>query len=1056
MAKKITLPSGGAASAFKRTLGSGGAAPAVGRRILLVIGGALQNDGAFSFTLAAASVTSAGVMDSAGRLVRTIWSNVLFPAGNNSTYPAGHSRENQSLRWDGQLDDMSLAPDGDYTIQVLSSQLSYAWEGVIGNSSFVMNGGNTIHRGYQFMRGMVDVGDFMYFCQHYVEGPPPVSKFRKDTPQTKIEFLPRGFGSATGSEHIATDGTVVYYSNYDKERFNGNTSWVAGVRVSDDTSATFSGGGSYKPNKSSYTVGTINLLDADVVSNYITGLAVQKTGNYLFIAYGGKNQIVVANKTTGAVVGTITSLTAPRQMYADGSTLWVISGTNTLGKYTVASDGTIGSATVSLSGLIDPLSVTVSPNSPIVVVGDGGSSQQVKAFSTSDGSAQWSLGTAGGYSTTSTVSTSRFYFSDLAGGINDTFVAFQSDGSFWLGDRGNYRTMKFDSSRTYQTQIAYIPASYTSAVDLNNPNRVLVQYLEYAIDYTKPLASAWKLVANWRNQLPAAFARLDNKKQNVDLFGAFTSIATLSNGRTYGLLRRLADNVFVVAELPAGGTLRVTSLTFNSPVQLGADGALYRTVPTLDTLPRSQKWTKQTLSGFDSNNNPTWSAATVIAQTPMADVDPADWTGYPSERAAIKTSSNLLLQFQANLDKYGPARGYGFHLGAIAEGGTGWKWRTGFATSGRDYQGDYPTDGAYNLGGYPINDKGDQVGYAGGAVTTIGRLSLWNYFGEFYRDGQTNYFHVVADNGLNAGQFGTDSIIGNKVIGQAGMAGGVHYASGVIDPNDANVGYLYHAEEGGFSGLHRWKITGLSTVTTQTALSLTVVTAKGFVAPVSGYVDLLAGLPKRSTLVGTMGNWTRSNTEDVTAEFGGNVRSARTNILSYDRFSSPDLFFKFNKVGESETYTRPLPTTNSASWSLQCKINTGLGLGNDKQQGQSTSGGMYLDLLDVNGKVLIRFYKSLLGATPNRDQYFANTTLLVEVESYTAAAGALGATNPLTIEQVAGVLRVAFAGNMKTNLAPFESGALVNQPATIRVTMWENGAKRDRALGFVAANYRAS
>ncbi len=1045
MAKKITLPSGGAASAFKRTLGVGGVAPALGRRILLlVVGGVVQNDGGFSFSLAAQAVTSAGVMDAGGQLVRTLWSNRPYDAGLS----AG--------RWDGRLDDLSLAPDGTYTIQVLSSQLRYEWEGVLGNTSFIMNGGNTIHRGYQFIRGMVEVGDFMYFCQHYVEGPPPISKFRKDAPQTKIEILPRGFGTSTGCEHIATDGTLVYYSNYDKDRFNGNTSWVAGIRVSDDTSAIFSGGGTYKPDKSPITVNTINLLNSDLASNYITGLAVQKTGNYLFVAYAGKNQILVANKTTGAVVGTITSLTTPRQLYADGTSLWVISGTNTVAKYSVASDGTIGAATLTLSGLLDPLSVTVSPDGSSVLIGDGGASQQLKAYATSTGAAQWTLGTAGGYSATSVVSTSRFYFSDLSGGINDTFAAYQSDGSFWLGDRGNYRTLRFDGSRSYQTQIAYIPASYTSAVDVNNPLRVMVQYLEYAIDYTKPLASAWKLVANWRNQLPAAFIRLDNKKQNTDLFGAFIALATLSNGRTYGFLRRLADNYFVLAELPAGGTIRVTSLAFDSPVQLGADGSLYRTVPSLNTVPKTQKWTRQALTGFDGQNNPTWSAATVIAQTNMADTDPTDWTGYPSDRAAVRTSSNLLLQFQANLDKYGPARGYGFHLGAVAEGGTGWKWRTAFATSGRTYQGDYPTDGAYNLGGYPINDVGDQIGYAGGAVTMLGPLAVWNYFGEFYRDGQCNYFHVVADNGLNVGQFGTDSIIGNKVIGQAGMAGGVHYATGVIDPNDPNVGYLYHAEEGGFSGLHRWKITGLSTVTTQTALSLTVVTANAFVAPGSGYVDLLADLPKRATLVGTMGRWSRSGVEDVTAEFNGNVRSARTNILSYDRFNSPDLFFKFNKGNESEIYTCTLPITDSANWSLTSVINTSLGLGNDKLQSQAASGGMYLDLLDRAGKVIIRFYKNRLDVNPNKDQYYANTVLIVQVESYTAAASALGADNPLLIKSTAGIIDVSFAGTTKAALSVFETGALTSQPGSLRITMWDNGNRRDRVLGIKALGFRAS
>src|SRR5687767_14475836 len=76
-----------------------------------------------AFTLPSPATTSAGVYDSDGVLVRSLWSNVHY---NSGTYTAS---------WNGLDDSGILRPNGQYELRVLSNNVQYTWEGVIGNTS---------------------------------------------------------------------------------------------------------------------------------------------------------------------------------------------------------------------------------------------------------------------------------------------------------------------------------------------------------------------------------------------------------------------------------------------------------------------------------------------------------------------------------------------------------------------------------------------------------------------------------------------------------------------------------------------------------------------------------------------------------------------------------------------------------------------------------------------------------------------------------------------------------------------------------------------------------
>jgi hypothetical protein len=43
----------------------------------------------------------------------------------------------------------------------------------------------------------------------------------------------------------------------------------------------------------------------------------------------------------------------------------------------------------------------------------------------------------------------------------------------------------------------FLPASYQSAVSPGEPTRVFSNFLEFSVDYSKPINTSWTLVNNW-------------------------------------------------------------------------------------------------------------------------------------------------------------------------------------------------------------------------------------------------------------------------------------------------------------------------------------------------------------------------------------------------------------------------------------------------------------------------------------------------------------------------------------------------------------------------------
>ncbi len=727
----------------------------------------------FTFYLDEPCKTSAGVFQNNGALVRTLWSKVPYYAPG--TY---------SGVWDG-LDDYSNALSaGTYQIKVLQHNTAYVWDGVIGNSS-TASSGPTVHRGFYTIQDMALTGTNGFYVSGYNEGKYAFRCFATNNPQTvanswfwdinQFHQLTSAPGLADRSWlYSATDGNWVYFacqSCFDpaNQAEYGYPGCVVACAVSNCGTVSFTAG----------TVITNGNGDAFPNGIYvgtqpgISGLAVQQSGNLLAVSVAPDNKVYLSGKNSGSPVGTLSVTSPGRLSFSPDGTLWVISGNNTILHYTNLTSSPKVSLT--LSSCSEPLAVAVSPtNANLILVADGGSSQQVKAFN-SAGTLLWTYGLPGGYPANGVaVATNKFWFSYE--GVDQTFLSIAPDGSFWVGDEENHRVLHFSAGLNYIEQIMYQPHSYRTSVDQNNPCRVFNQFLEYYVDYTKPLSQAWTLVNNWKVNVPS---------NNITYAEGIYQVTDFPNGRTYALIDNVATGTtrYELCELTTN-MLRLTGLF---PMlanglgwsSFGADGSAYQTIYG------SAQWYKATLSGFDASNNPIWNTPVLIASAPNGSTNPVPRCCSGNIYTAISTN-NILISYDSTLNN-------GYHFGAIQLGTANWLWQAG------------PSANLNGKGNYEI---GNGLTYAGNAVYAVDRNVYFGFHGENFRNqGEAaQHFHYY-DDGLFVSQFGEANIGYSVGTGAISSFAGNAISPTFMKTTNVNYGdyYLWVNDESDH-GLQRWHL----------------------------------------------------------------------------------------------------------------------------------------------------------------------------------------------------------------------------------------------------------
>ncbi|MFD1255623.1 PA14 domain-containing protein [Mucilaginibacter terrae] len=727
----------------------------------------------FKFNLQQSASTSAGVFTANGVLVRTLWSGIKYEAGTHHAV------------WDGTNNDGNLMPAAPYQIKVLSNNVKYTWEGVLGNTSGRFTG-PTIFRGHNAIQGIAIAGNTAYYTVGYNEQGSSCQKFNTQYPQGKTTLGSGGIESNA----VATDGKLVYWVSYE---IKTNSNFIQATSVVNDTPVSFAEGQDLTVFKSK---ARLNVLEKALMPDRIKALAVQNTGQYLLSAHSNLNQVHVINKITGKFISSI-NITNPSAIAVDKKNhVWILGINNgkpaVLG-YQIGNDGTLQYVNKVLPDLVKPLAIAVSPDDATVLVADGGESQQLKSYSTQSGKLIWTLGDLGGYSQNATVSNTKFYFSDMRSEPG-TCLAFEPDGSFWVEDTGNARLQHYSASRIFMNRVMYLPTSYSVTVDRTDAARVFSDYLEFKIDYAKTLGphnGSWTLVKNWGAMVPKEWDRKYTRLKDI---------ITLKNRHTYALIGGEGKIVRQVIELTAQSALRFTGKMVAMNYSMDNDGNLYRISNFKHGTPNT--WYKQTLNGFDQANNPLWGNDAAVASTqPATNNDPLNEGNGTVLYTGEKTSTDVFVAFNPRASVVNNTKP---HLGGVRMGDNKWLWQTAAGTH-RGYRGDFPPDGSF--------DNGNGVRYAGGAALALGRSIFWGYYGEFWKGSETNKWNQVHDDGLFIGQFGITGPQMSEKEGAALMAGNAMAAS-VVKGANGNL-YLYHNDEATHSGVHRWKISNISSIAGQ-------------------------------------------------------------------------------------------------------------------------------------------------------------------------------------------------------------------------------------------------
>jgi hypothetical protein len=1032
---------------------SGSVSVAISPSASLTVGGTAPLSGTvgLSFFVGNLPISSAGVFDSSGRLVRNLWS-----AKRNDPRIS-----NPAAAWDGTVDTfppggLEIAPTGTYTIKVLRHNMRYQWDGTVGNTSpnhvdnmFYHNEGTAICD-----MEITDSGD-MYYCTLYNERWPCCHVTTTANPQ--VMNYPVLIGSRTtyaSQSACCTDGTLAYF-NYTPP---GSTSVaIYGIKVADRTIWPFAFGTVY--GEFNFAIG-INHTNRD-----ITSLAVQKSGSYLFASAATLDSLKVYNKTTGeelhSLVGTYNAIGALATNPVTGD-LWAVYSpggvlANTIIKLSVDGAGNPTPSGVSITVVNGSIiSLAVSPDGSTLLAVDNGVAQQVRAFNTSDGSVKtvWgtsgTLGSNGGYASTPVVTNTRFMFKCMSHfGGTDGYVAYAPDGSFWLGDSGNERSLHFSSgnSPTYIEQIAFNGGFYSCQVDWSDHTRVTVNFLEFQIDYDfdeiTPTNGSWTLLNNWG----FLFANDPN-----NTYTRLEFIGTYSNGRRYASVYDVGLGQNRIWELTSTGT-RDTGVTFPRGQYIDADfnrNDLYHVGTGIGTW--RVKLDQVAFAGFDGSHNPSWGATTNLMTSVLLDFGkfPVPQTD-PNFRVPTEGTSNGVIPV---VHTFGDTPGIGNDCGRCG---------------GLDL-----TTGAIRYDTWPQSPRlpnqltltWPEAPFFSCATTLGGGPHFYiphdnnfftSYRGEEWGNNQTAMFYHWHESGLLLDMFGVaapyfaaESLmfprghtiipaigaptvgVPNRIMSFKGMAGlSGNFAWGGLGKVNG-VYYIYVSDEW-YHGLQRWSCRGIETVV-QTSTIVNWVS--GSYVPFSDPTDMLEGLPYASTNVPNLsGGWTRNPTTNSGP--GHPLWQITTNDIICDPHRSPDLTVIFSAVNVSNfTISKPIPRVGSGNWTIDSRVY--LVNGFRDSLGHSDNTELFIDVVDNTGKVIVRLvsYFSFQegdagGLRVNNVKISTETGFIQDWRTLS------GAERSLVIKYISstGKIQVIYDGGTAQTLdaGVLEVGAAPGSPATFRL-----------------------
>jgi hypothetical protein len=758
----------------------------------------------FSYKLTSPSRTSAGVFDSGGTLIRTLWSNDPQTAGD-------HVGD-----WDGKNDEGKNLPVAkDWIIKVLSSNVTYKWDGVIGNTEFAWTTSSDIWDGLGYMPTQMKFafyGDKIWASTGYSEGTINLLTFNSTAPNHPTAADKRFASQNVQFVDIDSDGQFLYMPNV---AVWGGENFVTKFNAVSGQPAAFTQG---QKIAFPYSWKKIDMSGIDIAPAKTpppTAVAVQDEGAILAVAHKAADSIRFFDKRSGLKYGEDLSIPAPESIAFTSRGLWVLSKGHI---FLVSSPGDKNKLSQPIKQLSNPVYVASNKANDHIFILDGGTSQQVKEY---DGTYRLvrTYGDIGGYTDWDPTITNRKLMLDNTatkgiGSSNKSWIRVSPNNDLWICDGGNLgRILHISRSNVYIDRILFSQETYALAVSQSVPTRLFRGLIEYKIDYSKPLMpgdpdpnlggnGAWEMIKNWAVGAEGAHGSAPAEYSKLSAKSGVLYVEKLRNGATYGQLRAYGSKLVSEVEFPADGhtPLRFTDWKSNENLPMQQSGDLLKFVTTRSLTKSTLSILRSSLLRFDGSGNPVRGPFIEVAH---AQYDPSNEpgleNGWGMSSLGQPTISGIYPVYSTQPFGGNPSASKP-HLAGMNAGKSAYVFETN-----REKCIDVPD----LKGGWPC--KKSFGGHNGIGAQAIGNNIFSTYDGQYAKYGGQTY-HYWTD-GLMVGQFGQSVFSNSNGMKPAGSAGNI--ATTRFVQAGQNI-YMYMTAEAGYTPIQRWQISNLSSIQEQT------------------------------------------------------------------------------------------------------------------------------------------------------------------------------------------------------------------------------------------------
>ncbi len=793
------------------------------------------------------------------------------------------------------------------------------------------------------------------------------------------------------------DGQYLYFAGVDPYGTGGAAkSFVWRVNTDDWSYEPFSSGTDEDTVQGPTYLGAIDVATGDV-NNKITGLCCSATK--LYVARGTQNYIKEYDYVTGALTRTTNTgdvgnglvgikkiIYSPYTNFSVGGEIWAIRtafGGSNIVRLGIAGDGTLSQTFLSLAfdtGSNVKDSLAISSDGHYLYVGLAGHRQQYAKFNVVGVGGGYLLkyGQEGGYRNNAICATDKFLMSysnatgtDVAFGINESFIWVDSSNKVYLSDLGNERIGRYQATivsgvhgLTFEEYKQTQPLTYSVSVNKIFTDEVLIEARQFDLptraqtyNWTYELANIYfatgQVFLHENNQF-ALFECITDIAGNtpflIDYFAGATDWNTGSfiPSPVIGLMNKVTGKLTLDPTINIFSQFAQIEANKNFDLfQLEGNNAVGSTATKVTMIPRV---------GF-SSGNPTYGTKVDYVNFTKPIVANDAYREYKG-KVSIQDNGNVSY-FQPQLAGDSLVHMDGWHQVSARQGDT-YPCYQSLKGTRSVYRGEYEKNRL---------DTGNGTNYPGGIGSAAGNFFISTAHCEFRKQAQTNIFVVTDQYGLFITQFG---FAFEDVLALYGRAPHLGYAgntfSGRVALLSGGVIQGVFNDESVHSEAQYWTSSGYDAIT---YINVSMTQAPTYATPWG--TELFTGLPKNATSFTLAGI-----TKNANFSVGDEKLLVTTNEVKVDDYKYFNAVFSGTGADQAiDIAISKIGITNRLQIRafIDFNSNRGYDLVNVNE------GGVLVQLLDESNKKIGEFYNELrINFTTNPtgfvagglDMFFAN------------------------------------------------------------------------------------